>query len=100
MSRDDGMNGSPPGPAAGLPVEQGILLEKACDAFEAKWRGGGRPDVWAVVLELPESVRPAALRELLSRLAVWQLPEVHQPVLRLRVWARPPFVILWEDHYD
>jgi hypothetical protein len=25
-----------------LPVEQAALLDAACDAFEARWRGGGR----------------------------------------------------------
>jgi WD40 repeat protein len=52
--------------AADLPFEQGLLLERACDAFERKWRAGGRPDVLAAALELPEAVRPVALRELVQ----------------------------------
>ena len=50
---------------AGLSVEQALLLETACDAFEAAWRGGGRPDIGAAVLALPEPIRPTALRELI-----------------------------------
>jgi hypothetical protein len=67
MSRGDGVTDSfHDSGATGLPVEQGLLLEEACDAFEAKWRAGGRPDVLAAALELPESLRPVALRELVQ----------------------------------
>ena len=66
MSRGDGVTDSFPDSGAGLPVEQALLLEEACDAFEAKWRAGGRPDILAAVLELPESLRPVALRELVQ----------------------------------
>ena len=54
------------GSGGGLPVEQALLLEAACDAFESRWRTGGRPDVRAALIELPEAVRSAALRELVS----------------------------------
>ena len=49
MSRADEPTGSFAGSAAELPVEQALLLDEACDAFEAKWRAGGRPDIWAAV---------------------------------------------------
>ena len=52
------------GPGGGLPVEQALLLEAACDAFEAGWRAGSRPDVASAAAGLPEPVRPAAVREL------------------------------------
>src|SRR5262245_55685842 len=52
--------------APALPVEQALLLEEACDAFEAKWRAHGRPDIGAAVVELPEAVRQAAVRELVA----------------------------------
>src|SRR5271165_899372 len=81
MSRTDGTGlfsgsegGTPhgfppcPPPVSGgeLPVEQALLLEAACDAFEAQWRAGERPDIGAAVLELPESVRLVAVRELVQ----------------------------------
>ena len=43
-----------------------MQLEEACDTFEAKWRGGGRPDIGAAIIELPMALRPAALRELIE----------------------------------
>src|SRR5436305_9522727 len=52
--------------SGGLPVEQALLLEAACDAFESGWRSDGRPDIGAALVELPEAVRSAALRELVS----------------------------------
>jgi WD40 repeat protein len=52
--------------SGGLSVEQALLLEQACDAFEAKWRAGGRPDVGAALLDLPQELRSAAMRELVS----------------------------------
>jgi WD40 repeat protein len=66
MGAGDGSTGSFAGVAAGLSMEHALLLEEACDTFEAKWRGGGRPDVLAAVVELPPAVRPAALRELVE----------------------------------
>src|SRR5262249_61198636 len=59
MSHDDQPTGSFDRSGHGLPVEQALLLEEACDAFEATWRGGGRPDIAAAVVELPEAGRPA-----------------------------------------
>jgi WD40 repeat protein len=47
-------------------VEQAVEVERVCDAFESAWQAGGRPDVGAAVAELPEAVRPAALRELVA----------------------------------
>lgn len=44
----------------GLPVEQALLLEQACDRFEAKWRAGERPDLAVAIRDLPEAIRPAA----------------------------------------
>ena len=66
MSRAEGTTGSFAEPTDELSVEQALLLDGACNAFEAKWRAGGRPDIWAAVLELPEPVRPAALKELVQ----------------------------------
>lgn len=48
-----------------LSVENALLLDKACNSFESQWRAGGRPDIRAAVLELSESVRPVAIRELI-----------------------------------
>jgi hypothetical protein len=60
----------PPGPldgsGGGLALEEALLLEEACEVFEAAWQAGGRPDVDAAVLGLPQELRPAALRELVS----------------------------------
>ncbi len=50
----------------GLPVEQALLLEQACDRFEARWRAGERPDLAAAVRDLPEAIRPAARREFVA----------------------------------
>ncbi len=50
----------------GLPVEQALLLEEACDRFEARWRAGDRPDLAAAIRDLPEVIRPAAIRELIQ----------------------------------
>lgn len=66
MSRDDQRTGPVAGSVADLPVEQQQLLDEACDAFEGKWRSGGRPDISAALLELPEAIRPVAARELIA----------------------------------
>jgi WD40 repeat protein len=66
MSRGDHPTGSFDRRSHDLPVEQARLLEAACDAFEAAWRGDGRPDVGAAAAGLPEAVRPAAIRELVA----------------------------------
>ncbi len=49
----------------GLPVEQALLLDGVCDAFETEWRAGGRPDIAAAAAELPEPLRATAVRELI-----------------------------------
>src|SRR4051812_5999341 len=66
MSRADQPPGALPHAAAALPVEHQRLLDAACDRFERTWRAGGRPDLPAALLELPDAVRPAALRELVQ----------------------------------
>ena len=66
MSRGDDLTESFSDPAMGLPIEQGLLLDEACDAFEGKWRAGGRPDILAAVMELPGSLRAVALSELVQ----------------------------------
>src|SRR5262245_52384234 len=48
-----------------LSLELALLLNEACKRFEAEWRAGGRPDIYAALLELPESLRPVALCELI-----------------------------------
>ena len=65
MNPNDEATQSIPGPTAGLTVEQALVLETACDAFEAAWRAGGRPDIATAVLALPTVVRPTAIRELI-----------------------------------
>ena len=65
MSRDDERTGTHCGSAIGLPVEQALQLEGACDAFEAAWRAGERPDIAAASVELPEPMRATAVRELI-----------------------------------
>src|SRR4051812_31128960 len=50
----------------GLPVELAILVERACDAFEAAWRAGGGPAMEDAVAALPAAVRAAAARELIG----------------------------------
>ena len=50
----------------GLPVELALLLEQACDRFEARSRAGERPDLAAAVRDLPEAIRAAALSELVQ----------------------------------
>ena len=50
----------------GLPVEQALLLEQACDRFEARWRVGERPDLAAAIRDLPEAIHAAAIRELIQ----------------------------------
>ena len=54
------------GSEQGLPVELALLLEAACDRFEAKWRAGLRPDLAAAIRDLPEAIRPVARREFVS----------------------------------
>jgi hypothetical protein len=49
-----------------LPVEQALLLERACDRFEAEWRAGGRPDLAAAIRDLPATIRTAALKEVVQ----------------------------------
>jgi serine/threonine protein kinase/WD40 repeat protein len=66
MSQSDDPTGSFGGSFSDLSVEQALLLDGVCNTFEAKWRSGGRPDVWAAVLELPEALRPTALKELVA----------------------------------
>ena len=39
---------------------------RACDRFEAAWRGGQRPRIEDHLAEVPEPERPALLRELLA----------------------------------
>src|SRR4051794_661468 len=48
--------------SAALSVEQGLLLNDACDAFETQWRRGMRPD-FDSTLKLPVALRSAAIRE-------------------------------------
>jgi tetratricopeptide (TPR) repeat protein/tRNA A-37 threonylcarbamoyl transferase component Bud32 len=66
MSRSDDLTESFSDPATGLPIEEGLLLDEACDVFEGKWRAGGRPDIHEAVMELPGSLRAVALRELIQ----------------------------------
>jgi tetratricopeptide (TPR) repeat protein/tRNA A-37 threonylcarbamoyl transferase component Bud32 len=54
------------GSVSDLSVEQALLLDEACTRFDAKWRSGGRPDILAALLELPEALHPVALRELVQ----------------------------------
>jgi WD40 repeat protein len=65
MSRPDERTGSFAGTKE-LPVEQALLLDEACDAFEAAWRGGCVPDILAALMELAEHIRSAALTELVQ----------------------------------
>jgi serine/threonine-protein kinase len=64
MSRTETRAGPLAGPA--LSVEEARLLDRACDAFEAAWRAGRRPDVGAAVAGLPAAVRATALREMVQ----------------------------------
>lgn len=66
MSRADGKTGSFSGSAGELPVEQAQLVDGVCNEFEAKWRAGARPDIGAIVRELPEVLRTAAIKELVA----------------------------------
>src|SRR5262245_55477626 len=66
MSPADHPTGSFDHPGHGLPVEQARLLEAACDRLEAAWRTNGRPDIGAAARELPEPMRPSAVRELVA----------------------------------
>src|SRR5262245_21401796 len=66
MSQSDGGTRSFTESGSDLPVDQALLLDETCDAFEAKWRAGGKPDIRAAVLELPETLRPVALKELIQ----------------------------------
>jgi WD40 repeat protein/tRNA A-37 threonylcarbamoyl transferase component Bud32 len=66
MSENDSPTGSFAGSAPQLTVEQALLVDQACDAFEVKWQRGGWPDIGAALCELPEPIRPAALRELVA----------------------------------
>jgi serine/threonine-protein kinase len=52
--------------SGGLPVDQARQVEEVCDAFEAGWRTGDRPDIASAVADLPEPVRSAVLRELVE----------------------------------
>ncbi len=63
MSRSDGGTRSI-AESGELPVEQALLVDEACNAFEAKWRGGGKPDILAALFELPAALRAATLKEL------------------------------------
>src|SRR5215208_6480054 len=75
MSRTDGPTGS----FAGLTVEQARLLEGACDAFEAAWRAGERPDLGAAVADLPPPLRAAAGRELVQLDAFYRRQAGEEP---------------------
>ena len=66
MSQRDPTTDAFAGSGADLPLDQAEALDAACDAFERKWTGGGRPDVLAAVLEVEERLRPAAARELVA----------------------------------
>src|SRR5262245_46663343 len=81
MSRDDKSTGAFADSMADLPVAQALLLDEACNVFETKWRAGGRPDIWATVLELPESLRPVALRELIQLDVYYRRQRGELPVL-------------------
>jgi serine/threonine-protein kinase len=43
-----------------------LLIDRACDRFEADWRAGRRPAIEQYVDALPEALRPRLLRELLA----------------------------------
>jgi hypothetical protein len=66
MRSSDHQTASIVGSVSDLSVEQALVIDKACNTFEAKWRAGGRPDILAALLELPEALHPVALRELVQ----------------------------------
>lgn len=87
MSESDPPTSSKSRSGHGLPVEQALLLEKACDDFEAAWNAGNRPRIEDFVAALPEPVRSAAIRELIGldvyyRRKAGEEPGVEDYVLR------------------
>ena len=64
-----------------LPVELALLLDEVCVAFEARWRAGEKPDVQAAALELPASIRTAALKELVLLDVFYRRQNGHSPAV-------------------
>jgi serine/threonine-protein kinase len=56
---------TPPGDDA-LTPELVVLLEAACDRFEAAWQAGGRPALEDHLVAMPEAGRAALFRELMT----------------------------------
>src|SRR5262249_20059478 len=56
---------TPPGDDT-LTPELVVLLEAACDRFEAAWQAGGRPALEDHLVAMPEAGRAALFRELMT----------------------------------
>src|SRR5687768_12438598 len=80
MSRPDRGTGSF-AESCDLPVEQALLLDKVCNTFEAKWQGGGKPDILAAARELPASLRTCALKELVQLDVIYRRQNGHSPAV-------------------
>ncbi len=52
--------------AAPLPPGDWQHVDEACDRFEAAWKAGQRPRIEDYLADLPETARPALLRELIA----------------------------------
>lgn len=68
----------PPGDP--LSVADELELNRACDAFEAAWRAGGRPSVGQAVAALNGAVRRAGVRELVALDAFYRRERGEQPI--------------------
>jgi eukaryotic-like serine/threonine-protein kinase len=64
MSNDDQPTGEES--EGGLPIHQAIELDRVYDAFEAGWRAGRPCSVEEALAGVDESLRPAAIRELVA----------------------------------
>lgn len=80
MGRPDGGTGSFT-ESDELSVEQALLLDKVCNTFEAKWQGGGKPDILAAALELPASLRTCALKELVELDVLYRRQNGYSPTV-------------------
>src|SRR6516165_9303708 len=58
------MRGAEPSDIPDLPATLVILLERACDRFEAAWRAGLRPRIEDYLEEIPAAGRATLQREL------------------------------------
>jgi hypothetical protein len=70
---------TPPGSFHELPLELALELERLCTEFEADWRSGRPCSIEAALAGVGDTLRPAAVRELVALDAFYQRRDGRSP---------------------